>query len=138
MRSVIYGTFLTVVLAVAGGVQANELDGKSLLCKYTKTPTSHAPYVGFVFDRGKVTKWIVRGHTKTKEYPKPIEYHLKGTSMVWWTGAEKRTQLYRDSLNVWEHLTRRENIYRCEISSKKEIFQKLDEIIVKVKKKNKI
>ena len=40
MRPLIYATFITLVLAVAGVVQAtviNQLDGKSLLCKKNLT-----------------------------------------------------------------------------------------------------
>ena len=63
MRPLIYATFITLVLAVAGVVQAtviNQLDGKSLLCKNKSNQTN--PYFGLVFDAGKVSTWIVVGH----------------------------------------------------------------------------
>ena len=50
MRSVIYGTLITVFLVTAGTVQAaNDLDGKALLCVGTDR-------YGITFTDGKATK----------------------------------------------------------------------------------
>ena len=130
MRPLIYATFITLVLAVAGVVQAtviNQLDGKSLLCKNKSNQTN--PYFGLIFDAGKVNTWIVVGHLKKRKNQKI--YYLRGTSEVFWEVAY-RTEivLNRETLKVGGD--------QCEISSKKGIFQKLDEIIVEVKKRNKI
>lgn len=128
MRSVIYGTLITVFLASAGTVEAaNDLDGKALLCgiKYGK----YTLYHGYVFDAGKVTKWEVNGYSKVKPYTKPLRYKLKGPYEVQWN--ERHTiYLNRQTLIV--------NGRQCQISSKKEIFLKLDEGIADAKKKNKI
>jgi len=126
MRSVIYGTLITAFLVSAGTVEAaNDLDGKALLCKNELSKTN--PYHGFVFDAGKVTKWVVNGYSKVNPYTRPLHYTLKGLNEVYW---EPQTWLNRQTLIV--------SGLQCKISSKKEIFLKLDEIIADAKKKNKI
>ena len=129
MRPVIYGTLITAFLVSAGTVlAANDLDGKSLLCKNKYSKTN--PYHGFVFDAGKVTKWEVGGYSKVKPYHAPRIYQLRGSNEVVWRGTSGTTILYRQTLKV--------SGLPCKISSKKEIFLKLDEIIADAKKKNKI
>ena len=127
MRSVIYGALITVFLASAGTVQAamesNELDGKALLCA-SKSKTY--PVYGLVFDKGKVSRWIVEGYSKKIAYNR--SYRLFGTKRVSWAGAGGI--LFRETLKVGND--------QCSISSKKKIDQKLDEIIAAGKKKNKI
>jgi hypothetical protein len=122
MRSVIYGTLITLFLASAGIVQAGELDGKALLCtsKYTTQPV-----YGLVFDKGKVTKWQITGYSKSTEYNH--NYRLDGTTVVRWLSYHF---LNRETLKA--------NNDQCAISSKTEIFRKLDEIISAAKKTNKI
>jgi hypothetical protein len=130
MRSVIYGTLITVFLASAGTVQAaNDLDGKALLCgiKYGK----YTPYHGYVFDAGKVTRWGVRGYSKVMSYHRPKKYFLDGSNKVtWYDNRQIDRSLDRQTLKV--------NGLQCKISSKKEIFLELDEAIANAKKKNKL
>ena len=86
MRPLIHATFMTLVLAVAGVIQAtvtNPLDGKSPLCKKKSNQTN--PYFGLVFDAGKVNTWIVEGHLKKRKNQKV--YYLRGTSEVFWEVA---------------------------------------------------
>ena len=126
MRSVIYGTLFTVFLACTGTVQAaNDLDGKALLCTDFYT-NSTIPVYGLVFDKGKVSRWIVEGYSKITVYIR--SYNLHGTKKVDWYGL--RDYLYRETLKVGND--------QCSISSKAGIFQRLDEIITAAKKKNKI
>ena len=125
MRSVIYGALFTVFLACAGTVQAaNDLDGKSLLCR-----SIHLTY-GLVFDQGKVTRYEVEGYSKTTAFTKP--YYLDGTHKVFWGGVG----LNRKTLQVGSMFQSEPD--QCSISSKAGVFQKLDEIIAAAKKKNKI
>jgi hypothetical protein len=126
MRSVIYGAIITAFLACAGTVQAaNDLNGKALLC--VSEDMIH-PVYGLVFDQGKVTRWNVSGYSKVTAYQeKP--YWLIGTQRVGWYGL-RLARLYRETLKVDND--------QCSISSKTKIFQKLDEIIVAAKMKNKI
>jgi len=122
MRSVIYGSVITVVLAFAGMAQAaNDLDGKALLCQDKPESRKDNPCYGFVFDDGKVKKWEVRGYSKV--FSDPNAYSVIGPTQVIWRGHV----LNRQTLSV--------NGIQCKISSKKEIFLKLDEIITNAKKK---
>jgi hypothetical protein len=132
MRSVIYGTLITVFLASAGTVQAaNDLDGKALLCKKNKYISNANPYHGFVFDAGKVTRWGVRGYSKVMSYHRPKKYFLDGSNKVtWYDNRQIDRSLDRQTLKV--------NGLQCKISSKKEIFLELDEGIANAKKKNKL
>jgi len=128
MRSIIYGTLITVFLASAGTVQAaNDLDGKVLICL---TKSDNNSIYGLVFDLGRVTRWQVEGYSKVALYENR-NYHLNGTDKVYWHNNE----LYRRSLN---RKTLKTGNDQCEISSKKKIFLKLDEIIADAKKKNKL
>ena len=123
MRSVIYGTLITLFLASAGIVQAGELDGKALLC--TSNYYTHHVY-GLVFEKGKVTRVHVKGYSKSTIYK--ASYRLYGTKDVRWRN---------DSLNLKRETLKVSND-QCSISSKTEIFQRLDEIIATAKKKNKL
>ena len=128
MRSLIYGTLVTVFLASAGTVQAaNDLDGKALLCS---TKSENNTVYGLVFDSGRVTRWQVEGYSKVTLYENR-NYHLNGTEKVYWHNNE----LYRQSLS---RETLKTGNDQCEISSKKEIFLELDEIIATAKKTNKL
>ena len=82
-----------------------------------------------VFDAGKVNTWIVEGHLKKRKNQKV--YYLRGISEVFWEVA------YRTKI-VLNRETLKADGDQCEISSKKGIYQKIDEIIVEVKKRNKI
>ena len=132
MRSTFYGIFLSVLVAYAGHSQAaNDLDGKSLLCKKShKNPTS--PIYGLMFDKGHVERYEIEGYSKVKKYR--VKYNLIGTKVVSWFplhfGNDERLNLNRETLMIGSH--------QCYISSKKEVFQKLDEVISAAKKKNKI
>jgi len=131
MRSVIYGGLITAVLAFVGMAQAaNDLDGKTLLCKEWSNRKKNNPYYGFIFDAGKVTRWEVKGYSKVEPYHLPQRYTLSGPDEVWWFGKNGKTWINRRTLKVSGD--------QCKISSKKEIFLKLDEIIATSKKKNKI
>jgi len=124
MRSVIYGALFTIFLASAGTVQAaNDLDGKALLCYSTNR--TH-PVYGLVFDKGKVSRWQVKGYSKVTAYNRT--YSLHGTERVYWNSPTG--YLDRETLKVGNN--------QCSISTKTEIFQKLDEIVAAAKKKNKI
>ena len=128
MRSIIYGALITVFLASAGTVQAaNDLDGKALICL---TKSDNNSIYGLVFDLGRVTRWQVEGYSKVALYENR-NYHLNGTEKVYWHNNE----LYRQSLS---RETLKTGNDQCEISSKKEIFLKLDEIIATAKKTNKL
>ena len=128
MRSVIYGTLIMAFLASAGTVQAaNDLDGKALRCL---TKSENNPVYGLVFDSGRVTRWQIEGYSKVALYENR-NYHLNGTDKVYWHSND----LYRRSLN---RKTLKTGNDQCEISSKKEIFLKLDEIIATAKKTNKL
>ena len=116
-------TFLIVLLFTLP-VRAGDLDGKALLC--TSKSDSAYPVYGLVFDKGKVTKWLVMGYSKVTDYT--FSYNLIGTDYVHWRSA--RTYLNRQSLTFNED--------QCSVSSKAGIFQKLDQIIAAAKKKNKI
>lgn len=127
MRSVIYGTLITVFLANAGTVQgANDLDGKAVLCS-TWSKISNSVY-GLVFEAGKVTRWQTKGYSKAWGFS-PRKYDLKGSTEVTWFNF-RPFYLNRKTLQTDDA--------QCKISSKKEIFQKLDEIIATAKKKNKL
>ena len=127
MRSVIYGTLITVFLASAGTVQAaNDLDGKAVLCStWSKIPN---PVYGLVFEAGKITRWQTKGYSKAWAFT-PRKYDLKGSTEVTWFNS-RPLYLNRKTLQTGDA--------QCKISSKKEIFLKLDEIIADAKKKNKI
>ena len=128
MRSIFYGTLLTVFVAFAGTVQAaNELDGKALLCVSSNSNSKH-PIYGLVFEKGMVSGYVVDGYSKVVAYT--TAYHLEGTKEVRWWVSGNRNTLYRETLKV--------NLDQCSLSSKVGIFQELDEIIVEAKKKNKI
>jgi hypothetical protein len=128
MKSVIYGTLITVFLASAGTVHAaNDLDGKALRCL---TKSENNPVYGLVFASGRVTRWQIEGYSKVALYENR-NYHLNGTDKVYWHSND----LYRRSLN---RKTLKTGNDQCEISSKKEIFLKLDEIIATAKKTNKL
>ena len=125
MRTVIYGTLLTIFLASVGTVQAsNELDGKALLCSVHKGIA-----YGLLFDKGKVSKIIAHGHSKAFAYTK--NYRVSGTKSVQWALSE----LNRETLTVRDLL---DSPDQCSISSRAEIDQTLDEIIDAAKDKNKI
>ena len=127
-RSIIYGTLITMFLVSAGAVRAaNDLDGKALLC-FTKSDNNSI--YGLVFDLGRVTRWQVEGYSKVALYENR-NYHLNGTDQVYWHSND----LYRRSLN---RKTLKTGNDQCEISSKKKIFLKLDEIIATAKKTNKL
>ena len=122
MRTIIYGSVITVVLAFVGMAQAaNDLDGKALLCQDEHKSRKDNPYYGFVFDDGKVKKWEARGYSKV--FSDPNAYRVIGQTKVIWRGHA----LNRQTLSV--------NGSQCKISSKKEIFLKLDEIITNATKK---
>jgi len=129
MRSAIYGVIFTAFLASAGIVQAaNELDGKALLCGG----------FGFVFEQGKVVRWQVEGYSKVIKYTRP--YFVSGPRKVYWQLWDKIWNKYnkygvdRETLQYTTPGTSQ----KCSVSTKTEIFQKLDEIIATAKKKNKI
>jgi hypothetical protein len=125
MRTVIYGTLLTIFLVSVGTVQAsNELDGKALLCGDHKGIA-----YGLLFDKGKVSEIMVNGHSKTFTYTK--NYRVSGTKAVKWSGY----QLNRETLTV-QFMGLSSD--QCSISSRAEIDQTLDEIIDAAKHKNKI
>jgi len=125
MRTVIYGTLLTIFLASVGTVQAsNELDGKALLCSDHKGIA-----YGLLFDKGKVSEIMANGHSKTVTYTK--NYRVSGTKAVKWSSY----QLNRETLTV-EFMGL--SLDQCSISSRAEIDQTLDEIIDAAKDKNKI
>ena len=127
-RSIIYVTLITMFLVSAGTVRAaNDLDGKSLLCL---TKSDNNSIYGLVFDLGRVTRWQVEGYSKVALYENR-NYHLNGTDQVYWHSND----LYRRSLN---RKTLKTGNDQCEISSKKKIFLKLDEIIATAKKTNKL
>jgi hypothetical protein len=131
MRSVIYGVIFTAFLASVGTVHAaNDLDGKALLYTAYNKATTY-PVYGLVFDKGKVSKWQVKGYSKNNPYSR--KYLLKGTKTVQW--AYLTTYLTTKYLN---RETLKIGYDQCSISSKTEIFQKLDEIIATAKKKNKL
>ena len=118
-----------VFLAGAGTVlAANDLDGKALLCKSNLSKST--PVYGLAFDSGKVTRWQTEGYSKRILYENR-NYHLKGSGEVYWHNNE----LYRQSLS---RETLKTGNDQCKISSKKEVFLKLDEIIATAKKKNKL
>jgi hypothetical protein len=124
MRSVIYGTIITVFLASAGTVQAaNELDGKALLC--TSKHRDH-PIYGLVFNGGQVSRWQFKGYSKVISYKS--EYRFQGLKKVWWF-RQGSSLLNRETLKIGGD--------QCSISTKTEIFQKLDKRITAAKKKNK-
>ena len=130
MRSTFYGIFLSVLVAYAGHSQdANDLDGKSLLCNNSYINATN-PIYGLVFDKEYVERYEVKGYSKFKKYR--AKYDLIGTNEVSWFplhfGNDER--LNRETLMIGSH--------QCYISSKKEVFQKLDEVISAAKKKNKI
>jgi len=105
---------------------ANDLDGKALLCV---SKNVNDPVYGLVFDQGKVTKHVVKGYSKVIAYNRP--YWLEGTQEVLWqilSGFSR--SLDRETLVFFGD--------QCSLSTKIEIFQKLDEIIAAAKKKNKI
>ena len=127
MRSVIYGVIFTAFLASVGTVHAaNDLDGKALLCTAYNKATTY-PVYGRVFDKEKVSKCQVKGYSKNNPYFR--KYFLKGTKTVQWAYLTTK-YLNRETLKV--------GYDQCSISSKTEIFQKLDEIIATAKKKNKL
>jgi len=125
MRSVIYGALITVFLASAGTVQAGELDGKALLCTDGNLATKY-PIYGLVFEQGKVSRHDVNGYSKFIKYNS--KYRPWGTDLI--------------MSNAWRYpLNRKTLIFgssKCSLSSKIEIFKKMDEIIAAAKKKNKI
>ena len=122
MRSLFWGPLVTVFVACAGTVQAaNDLDGKALLCV---SKNVNDPGYGLVFDQGKVTRHDVKGYSKVITYNRP--YRLEGTELVRWGTY----LLHRETLVFFGD--------QCSLSTKIEIFQKLDEIIVEAKKKNKL
>jgi hypothetical protein len=134
MRSVIYGAIITAFLASAGIVQAaNQLDGKALWC--------HLDKIGWSFENGRVSKLRVDGYSITNKVDEYYPYKVSGpTFVVWWQKlagplGSKHT-LNRETLTVTS--TGPYHNFRCSISSKTEIFQKLDETYAAEKKKNKI
>ena len=128
MRTVIYGTLLTIFLVSVGTVQAsNELDGKALLCSVHKGIA-----YGLLFDKGKVSKIIAHGHSKAFAYTK--NYRVSGTKSVQWALSE----LNRETLTVLTVRGLLDSPDQCSISSRAEIDQTLDEIIDAAKDKNKI
>jgi hypothetical protein len=135
MRSAIYGVIFTAFLASAGIVQAGELDGKALFCTSRVGQTKpclpgDCPYTvyGLEFYDGWVLRWEVRGYSKVTV--SKHSYLLDGTSEVYWDQPQRKV-LNRGTLLM-------NNDDECLLSSKTEIFQKLDEIIATAKKKNKI
>ena len=113
-------------LASAGTVQAaNELDGKALLCT---SKSYYQPVYGLVFDKGKVSKWGMVGSSKKILYS--VTYEFDGIKKVKWFYYPQLHYLNRQTLGV--------NFDQCSISSKAEIFKKLDETYAAEKKKNKI
>ena len=127
MRSGVIGIVIAVFLANTGTVRAaSDFDGKALLC--TSRSTIH-PVYGLVFDQGKVTKHDVHGYSKIIPYKN--DYFLVGLHQVKWISPSKRwVYLDRKTLEV--------DFSSCSLSSEKEIFLKLDEIITAAKTKNKI
>jgi hypothetical protein len=124
MRSVIYGVLITVFLASAGTVQAaNDLDGKALLCT---SKSYYQPVYGLVFDKGKVSRWELNGYSKAIDYKN--KYYLRGLKSVYWV-SQGSFLLNRETLKIGGE--------QCSISTKTEIFQKLDKRITAAKKKNK-
>jgi len=128
MKSLITAISLTVFLAIPIGVQASELDGKAVLCGADEKSIKQGkdPF-GLIFDKGKVAKWVIEGSRKKQLYK--WDYYLKGSRQVRWGG---RT-LTRDTLeyyggNQW---------FSCSLSSKDEIFKRMDERIARAKNKNK-
>ena len=125
MRTSFWGSLVVVLVACAGTVQAaNDLDGKALLC--FSSNVNYLDY-GLVFDQGKVTRHDVKGYSKVITYNRP--YSLEGTKRVGWVGG----LLMRETLTVYSG-----SHDQCSLSTKIEIFQRLDEIIAAAKKKNKI
>ena len=131
MRSVVYGALITAFLASAGTVQAaNQLDGKALLC--ASKNEIHAVY-GLVFKQDMVTRYEVVGYARTPLYAK--KYKLVGTKFVeWGSGTVNWSRLNRENLEYRSSLGWRD---KCAVSTKAEVFEKLDEIIAAAKKKNK-
>ncbi len=130
MRSEIYGVIFTVFLASAGTVEAaNDLDGKALWCELGE--------IGWSFENGRVSKLRVDGYSITNKVDEYLPYKVSGpTSVIWWQSLARKFTLNREALTVTS--TAPYKTFRCSISSKTEIFQKLDEIIAAAKKKNKI
>ena len=119
------------------------LDGKALFC--TSKSDKRYPVYGLVFDQGKVTKYQLAGYSKVRGYLKPREFYLIGSHIVeWYSGIDWLNRLNRKTLTVFEnappfrlHKKKGEDKKgrdQCSLSSKKEIFQKLDAIIATAKK----
>ena len=128
MRSVFYGTLFTILVACSGAVQAeNKLDGQALFCvSDPKFQSRHLVY-GFVFENGEISRHVINGYSKVVEYT--FKYVLRGTNEVAWYSGYWR-KLDRETLKHQGD--------QCYISSKKEIFQKLDEAISLAENENKI
>lgn len=124
MRSLIYG--ILIILSISNTVQAaSELNGKAVFCTSNNTnfPSSH-PVWGLTFVGGKVIRHEVNGFSITRKLGSP--YTLSGTKIVTWSGGYlNRSTLKTEGGN-------------CSVSSYEEITQKLNELIVTAKKKNKI
>jgi hypothetical protein len=116
--------------------EANELNGKALLCKEERSGINRD--YGLVFGDGTVSKWFVVGYQKKQQYTLP--YNLSGTNLVKWQRTfEDRNLLFRETLrHVHIGAFGSKQYGTCDLSSKEQIFRKFDEIISAAKKKNKI
>ena len=122
-------TFL-IVLFVTLPVRAGELDGKALWCELDK--------FGWSFDKGRVSKLRVDGYSITNTANEFYPYKVSGPkTVIWWRKLHAgKFTLNRETLTVKANTP--PQTFRCSISSKAGIFQKLDQIIAAAKKKNKI
>lgn len=139
MKKLIAAISFTVFLAIPFGVQAGDIDGKALLCGDIpkEYPKGSAAYemaakqdpIGLVFDKGEVVHWFIEGYRKKKT---ENIYTLRGSNTVYWRRGHS---VERDTLLFYDRSARG---VPCSLSSKEEIFKKLDERIARAKKSNKL
>ena len=121
MKKTLLSIFIILVFAVPTSVQADALNGKGILC------TEGSSGVGYVFNKGYVTKWIISGYKKQAEYT--TDYELNGTRYIRW---------YRGRYHSLDRQRLLLNGVQCEAANKEEIFKSFDKAIEYGKKKNKI
>ena len=128
MRSLLLGIVTTLLFAFGGNVHAeNGLDGKALVCVNAGGFTK-----GLLFANGLVTVYYVGGYEIIKG--KSVVYD-EGTYTVEWFYIENLTPktfiLNRETLKINYHGD-------CELSTEGKIRSRLNNVIAKAKKRNKI
>ncbi len=77
-------------------MQASELDGKALLCGAGEHSREDSDPFGLVFEKGKISKWVIKGCRKVAIYTH--DYTPKGSRQIEWYHRGSRYEITPDTL----------------------------------------